>query len=668
MTFVTLFVGLQTHAELALTNSKKYENFDQPTKERTDFIFSENDRVNARLKTSPSRKAFESYLLKLLNVETEPNAVYFTTTDDEIKLVDHGFAKPQEVVLVKGEVKEVLLSTDQYKKNNTVRFRSLKLNPTENRLLVTLSFDDSDDEGALVVIDLATKKLITPEPIRFHANSDYVFWRDDDHILFQDLLADYTDIVRELKFVNTADGSAPGTEISVYGEDLEFNTLDEFGLLIDGKNESTFISPYQTSDVLFTAPENLEYIGVKNKNFYLTRTYLNDQGADALDLYTIKAGQLTLLKTFQGVISSTWLLKNAFGYVTQVGPTRTLNLYNFNTDQTTQLTLPEYAGLGGISDYQNAGQYRLRFYSDLVKGKVRIWNGQNQSVVFDEAFKAEMLETPDLSLDVTYKNIQSFDGTQIPVRIVSKKGASLQNAPVYMEVYGGFGSEGYMFPIPNPLNLQFIKRGGVFVGPGLRGGGELGEKWHLAAKQKNKAKTFEDLAAVAKSFIDSGQTTPDKIIITGASNGGLTVAATGLLYPQYFGLVIPVSGVLDLLDKEKLDARFDGWAKEYGNANKPEDAQYLAQLSPLELVSRAENGPKFLLINGRKDTRVNPAHSIKMAKAAADLRAAGHAVDFEMISLNNVGHHPYTTDGDFIGVRAKLIKWSLIYDFLGIGF
>lgn len=105
-----------------------------------------------------------------------------------------------------------------------------------------------------------------------------------------------------------------------------------------------------------------------------------------------------------------------------------------------------------------------------------------------------------------------------------------------------------------------------------------------------------------------------------------------------------------------------------GDARKVDEATYLSKISPIELVAHVENGPAFLIVNGRHDSRVNPAHSIKFAKAAEDLRVAGKNTHVELMSLNNSGHPVSAPENDYIAIRSLLVIWSRIYDDFGMSF
>ena len=49
----------------------------------------------------------------------------------------------------------------------------------------------------------------------------------------------------------------------------------------------------------------------------------------------------------------------------------------------------------------------------------------------------------------------------------------------------------------------------------MRGGGELGEDWHLAGKKLNKPNTWRDTIACAEHLIREGYTSKAKLAVVG---------------------------------------------------------------------------------------------------------------------------------------------------------
>ena len=102
---------------------------------------------------------------------------------------------------------------------------------------------------------------------------------------------------------------------------------------------------------------------------------------------------------------------------------------------------------------------------------------------------------------------QSKDKTRIPMFLVYKKGLKLDgNRPTLLYGYGGFLVN--ETPAFRPDAVIFAEHGGVFALANLRGGGELGEKWHRAGMLANKQNVFDDFIAAAEWLIENGYTKP----------------------------------------------------------------------------------------------------------------------------------------------------------------
>jgi prolyl oligopeptidase len=205
----------------------------------------------------------------------------------------------------------------------------------------------------------------------------------------------------------------------------------------------------------------------------------------------------------------------------------------------------------------------------------------------------------------------SKDGTKIPMFIVYKKGIEKNGKnPTYLYAYGGFNIS--LEPSFSTPLIVWLENGGIFAQPNLRGGGEYGEKWHLAGTKMQKQNVFDDFIAAAEYLKKNKYTSTEYLAIAGGSNGGLLVGATITQRPDIAAVAFPAVGVLDMLRYHKFTAGA-GWTSDYGNADESEEMfKYLLGYSPLHNVKEASY-PATMVTTADHDDRVVPAHSFKFA-------------------------------------------------------
>jgi len=206
---------------------------------------------------------------------------------------------------------------------------------------------------------------------------------------------------------------------------------------------------------------------------------------------------------------------------------------------------------------------------------------------------------------------ESKDKTKIPVFILCKKGLKLDGTnPTLLTGYGGFDVS--LTPSFSATAALWAEEGGVFAVPNLRGGGEFGEAWHKAGMLERKQNVFDDFLSAAEWLIAKGYTQPSKLVISGASNGGLLVGAAFTQRPDLFQAVVCRYPLLDMLRyQDFLVARF--WVPEYGSSEDAQQFKYLYAYSPYQNVRRGTKYPAVLFVSGDGDTRVDPLHARKMA-------------------------------------------------------
>jgi prolyl oligopeptidase len=206
----------------------------------------------------------------------------------------------------------------------------------------------------------------------------------------------------------------------------------------------------------------------------------------------------------------------------------------------------------------------------------------------------------------------SKDGTKIPMIITHKKGIELNGKnPTLLYGYGGFSVS--LTPAFSTSNIILLEQGGIYAVPNLRGGGEYGEKWHIAGTKLNKQNVFDDFIAAAEYLISNKYTSKEFLAVSGGSNGGLLVGAVMSQRPELFKVALPAVGVLDMLRYNKFTAGA-GWAYDYGTAEDSKEMfEYLLKYSPYHALKQGVSYPATLITTADHDDRVIEEQADKWA-------------------------------------------------------
>jgi prolyl oligopeptidase len=233
--------------------------------------------------------------------------------------------------------------------------------------------------------------------------------------------------------------------------------------------------------------------------------------------------------------------------------------------------------------------------------------------------RSSIYRQPVLKFDpAQYETEQIFytskDRTQVPMFLSYKKGLERNGInPTLLYGYGGFNVS--LRPEFSAGNLLWMELGGIYAQPSLRGGGEYGEAWHQAGTRLTKQNVFDDFIAAAEWLIENRYTSAAKLGISGASNGGLLVAACEIQRPDLFGAVLPAVGVMDMLRFDKFTIGW-AWKSDYGAPSEDEnDFRAIYRYSPLHNLRPGTAYPATLITTADHDDRVFPAHSFKFAAA-----------------------------------------------------
>ncbi|HEY6201837.1 MAG TPA: prolyl oligopeptidase family serine peptidase [Candidatus Limnocylindria bacterium] len=299
--------------------------------------------------------------------------------------------------------------------------------------------------------------------------------------------------------------------------------------------------------------------------------------------------------------------------------------------------------------YQSFTQPPIAFAADARTGAVRELVRLPSPTGFD----------PD-AIVVEQTTYSSKDGTDVSMFMVHRRDVVANGAvPTVLNGYGGFNISRTPQYIAGAA--AWVEAGGLFALPNLRGGGEYGERWHRAGMLERKQNVFDDFHAAAEALIARGWTRPERLGITGGSNGGLLTGAALTQRPELFGAVCCSVPLLDMLRYQNfLIARL--WIAEYGTAEDPEQYAWLREYSPYHHVRDGVRYPAVLFTTAEGDSRVDPMHARKMAA----LLQAQSAEDPEAIVLLRVdrdaGHgagKPLDMQIDDLADQYSFLSWRL---------
>ncbi|SFB92818.1 prolyl oligopeptidase [Parapedobacter composti] len=320
----------------------------------------------------------------------------------------------------------------------------------------------------------------------------------------------------------------------------------------------------------------------------------------------------------------------------------------------------ELPGVGSASGFGAKAEDRELYYSftnyvypptifkyDIVSGTSEVY--KKSGVDFDPS---------------NYESKQVFytskDGTKVPMIITHKKGIKLDGSnPALLYGYGGFNIS--LTPSFSTSNIILLEQGGIYAVANLRGGGEYGEKWHLAGTKMQKQNVFDDFIAAAEYLINENYTTAEKLGIAGGSNGGLLVGAAMTQRPELFRVAFPAVGVLDMLRYHKFTAGA-GWAYDYGTADDNEEMfNYLHAYSPYHALKPGTAYPATMVTTADHDDRVVPAHSFKFAARLQEYHRGPNPV---LIRIETkAGHGAGKPTAMIIAEQAD--KWAFLFQHTG---
>ena len=312
------------------------------------------------------------------------------------------------------------------------------------------------------------------------------------------------------------------------------------------------------------------------------------------------------------------------------------------------------------TDFKNGASHRIEFpeqvYSVFPGGnaefKTSLYRFNYQSPItpssvydYDVATRQRKLMKQQEVLggydSARYQTERAFatapDGTKVPIALVYKKGFVRDGkAPLFVSAYGSYGFAAADTFDSNDVSL--LDQGVVLATAHIRGGGEMGKKWHDQGRMMSKMNTFTDFISCAEYLLGQGYGSKDRLAIQGGSAGGLLMGAVTNMRPDLFKVVVahvPFVDVINTMLDESLPLTV-GEFEEWGNPKIKEQYEYMMAYSPYDNVTKKAY-PTLLVKTSLNDSQVMYWEPAKYVARLRAMKTDSNLLVFK-INMDPAGH------------------------------
>jgi prolyl oligopeptidase len=306
------------------------------------------------------------------------------------------------------------------------------------------------------------------------------------------------------------------------------------------------------------------------------------------------------------IINDIYCKKNSLILIENEGPSSIIEEFDLSSRKVKKITLPK---LGTLTDYptdiDDEFFFKFQSWTDIP-----IYYSYNVSTGLLKQKIAATQKMPNIKNIVSeLLYVTSRDGVSIPLTLIHKEGIVLNgSSSVIMEAYGSFGVS-YQ-PSYAIDRMALIDLGFICAIAHVRGGGELGESWHLAGVKENKHNTSNDVIDCAKYLIEKRYTSKGRIGLLGSSAAGVTIGMAMVKEPSLFGAVCIRSGYLNTILGEQT-SNTQAALVDWGSVKNKTEFISIYNNDVYHSINPSINYPPVLITTGFNDPRVAPWMSAK---------------------------------------------------------
>jgi oligopeptidase B len=353
-----------------------------------------------------------------------------------------------------------------------------------------------------------------------------------------------------------------------------------------------------------------------------------------------------------GVFRDFWVLHEREGGFPHVRVT------DFASGQSHRIAMPEeaYQISPSINKDFEARTYRFAYQSPVTSSSVYEYDpASRQRTLLKQVAVLGGFDPARYRVEVTQAT--AADGVRVPVWLLYRKDLPRDgSAPALLYAYGSYGASMSAAFSSNVFSL--VDRGMVYAMAYIRGGGELGKKWHDEGRMLKKKNTFSDFIAAAEHLVAQKYTSRDRLSIMGGSAGGLLMGAVANMRPDLFKVVVshvPFVDVINSMLDETLPLTV-GEFEEWGNPKKKDEYAYMKSYSPYDNVARRDY-PTMLVKTSYNDSQVMYWEPAKYVARLRALKTDANPLVFH-VNMDPAGH------GGKSGRYDRLRETAFDYAFL----
>ncbi|MGH8677560.1 MAG: S9 family peptidase, partial [Burkholderiales bacterium] len=254
------------------------------------------------------------------------------------------------------------------------------------------------------------------------------------------------------------------------------------------------------------------------------------------------------------------------------------------------------------------------------------------------------------------------DRTRIPISLVYRK--DLRKPGPQPTLLTGYGAYGYPHDVHfSTARLSLLDRGVICAVAHVRGGGEMGKRWHDQGRMLAKRNSFTDFIEAALHLTREHYADARTLVIQGGSAGGLLMGAVANMRAELFRAVVAKVPFVDVINTMLDDSLplTTGEYEEWGNPKDKAYFEYLLSYSPYDNIERKEY-PAMLIETSLNDSQVMYWEPAKYVAKLRALKTDRHPLLFR-INMD-AGHGGASGRYDFL--KELAFTYAFILGVVGI--